>query len=261
MNAIYRLLCKSAVTVGMVSALFLMHPNSLQAQMSQSSGSASATACQLSPKPNTLWSLAQCCSKDVKSNPSCILFDSKDDYVIIKDNDPKKPVAYLLIPSKKVTGIEDPAIFNPPFVDMWENAAYRAEKYPGKPTVQTGMAINSISGRDQNQLHIHISCISPAVKSVLESKDKQIPIYPAQPVNLQLPPNNNTYEAVKLTGLTGANSPYNVIQSFTGVKGNMGKQSIAVVGSKTAKQYYLLNTYVHGTDKGEAEELLDQTCK
>jgi hypothetical protein len=42
----------------------------------------------------------------------------------------------------------------------------------------------------------------------------------------------------------------------------MGDQSIAVIGSKTAGVYYLLDTYyVKGANPGSAEELLDQTCK
>ena len=42
----------------------------------------------------------------------------------------------------------------------------------------------------------------------------------------------------------------------------MGDQSIAVIGSKTAGVYYVLDTYyVKGANRGSTEELLDQACQ
>jgi CDP-diacylglycerol pyrophosphatase len=219
-----------------------------------------AAACVLKPKPDTLLSLAACCAQDISSNASCRLYEAKDKYVIVKDNDPKKPDAYLIIPTITVTGVEDSQIFNLPVLDFWEDGFFRSAKYPGQPAARTALAINSVHGRDQNQLHIHISCVRPDVSKLLVNV-KQMSSDPAKPTTLNLPPHNNPYEAVKVAGLTGKSSPFEIIQAFPGVKNHMADQSIAVVGSSKAGEYYVLDTYAHGTNPGMAEELLDQTCK
>jgi hypothetical protein len=46
-----------------------------------------------------------------------------------------------------------------------------------------------------------------------------------------------------------------------GAKADMAAQSIAVIGSRTAGVYYVLDTYHRGANPGAAEELLDQTCR
>src|SRR5208337_3061932 len=104
-----------------------------------------------------------------------------------------------------------------------------SQKYPGQPASRTGLAINSKNGRSQNQLHIHISCVLPSVSEKLETAP--VPVYPAPAVKVQLGAHNNTYMAVKVTGLAGQNSPFEVIQAMPGVKDHMADQSIAVIGS------------------------------
>ena len=236
----------------------------LQAQTAPSAGTGkkgrhAAATCTLEPRPNTLWSLAQCCAKDLSGNSTCVLYDAKDEYVIVKDNAPEKPDAYLIIPTVPVTGIEDPKIFGLPFLDFWQDGWLRSQKYPGRPGSETALAINSKYGRSQNQLHIHISCVLPDVSKTLQSTD--VPAYPAPPVKLHLGTHGNIYAAVKVTGLTGQNSPFNVVESFPGVKGHMAEQSIAVIGSLNPSEYYVVDTYRNGSNPGHAEELLDQTCR
>ena len=247
---------------GAAFVLFLSAP--LLAQTPQSSGAGgkaghAAATCPLLPRPNALWSLAQCCSRDLASRPSCRVYDAKDEYVIIKDNAPTKPDAYLIIPTIKVTGIEDSRIFELPVVDFWAYGWSRSKQYPGQPAPRTGLAINSKYARSENQLHIHISCARADVSQTLESRD--IPMYPAQDVTLPLGPHGRPYDAVKVTGLSGANSPFEVIQDIPGVKDSMPDESIAVIGSPKAGEYYVVNTRHHGSDRGDAEELLDETCQ
>jgi CDP-diacylglycerol pyrophosphatase len=244
---------------GVVMAWAIQMPaNAQTAQGAHSSSHHAAASCTALPSPpDTLWTLAECCAKSLKSNPSCLVYDNKDKYVIIKDNNPKKPVAYLLMPSIKVTGIEDPQISKAPVVAFWEYAWKQSQTYL-KPPAKAALAINSVHGRDQNQLHIHISCVQPEVKKALDGAT--IGVFPAKPVALQLPPHNNTYEVVKVTSLDGKQSPFLVIQEDPRAKAHMGSQSIAVVGTAKANEYFVLNTYYHGGNPGTAEELLDQTC-
>jgi CDP-diacylglycerol pyrophosphatase len=193
------------------------------------------------------------------SDVGCRVSDKKDGYVIIKDNSARKPRSYLIIPTSRVTGIEDGLVARPPVVDFWQYGWGQSRTYPGYPAADTGMAINSELGRTQNQLHIHISCVRPEVKTALE----QAPIgfFPAPPVTLRLPPHDNFYRATKVTGLTGAQSPFLVFQADPQVRDRMGDQSIAVVGSQVAGQFFVLDTQARDGKPGHAEELLDQTCQ
>ena len=248
------------------SALALMLQAPLRAQTAQSTGAANKAqharaVCTIPRGPDALWELAQCCSKSLAGNRDCREYDPKFEYIILKDNAPTKPDSYMIIPTKRITGIEDREIFAMPFVDFWEYGWQRSRQYPGKPASRTGMAINSAHARTQDQLHIHISCVRPDVSKILEARNREIGTYPAEVVMLQLPPHNNTYRVVKVTRLRGTESPYEVIQVIPGVQRNMGDQSIAVVGSQKRDEYYVLETYYHGGDSGAAEELLDETCK
>ena len=218
-------------------------------------------ACKVSPSPNALWSLAQCCSRCLQSNPGCREYDATDEYIILKDNSKTKPDSYMIIPTKKVTGIEDPQVFELPFLDFWEYGWQVSQKYPGEPPARIGMAINSEHGRTENQMHIHISCLRPDVRKVLTAKDRKIGNDPEKSRKLKLPPQNHSYRAVKVTGLAGKSSPFEVIQAFPGAKGTMAAQSIALAATPKDGEFYVLDTQYHGKGTGSAEELLDQTCK
>jgi CDP-diacylglycerol pyrophosphatase len=220
-----------------------------------------AAVCTLAPKPDTLWSLAQCCAADVNSSPSCIEYDKENKFVIVKDNAATKPVAYLIIPSLKVTGIEDTHVFAAPVVDFWRYGWQIAPDHLRKPAANTGLAINSVEARGQNQLHIHISCVLPAVAKTLAQNDAKIGSDPTRALQLPLGPHNNPYEVVKVGALNGSSSPFNVVAAIPHAKGHMGDQSIAVIGAQTGGIYYVLDTYyVKGSNPGSAEELLDQRC-
>jgi CDP-diacylglycerol pyrophosphatase len=252
--------------VAAATALVFMTQAPLGAQASPSAVAGNQAhdvpaACTIPHGPNALWSLAKCCSKDLVGNSDCREYDAKDEYIILKDNSPAKPEAYLIIPTKRVTGIEDRRIFKWPFLDFWDYAWHQSQKYPGQPASRIGLAINSEHGRTQNQLHIHISCVRPDVSKILESKDNEIEVDPAKSVALELPPHNNTYRVMKVGRLTGDKNPFEVIQGIPGVMGHMAEQSIAVVRSQKRNEYFVLDTYYHGADSGAAEELLDQTCQ
>lgn len=218
-----------------------------------------AAACVLPPRPDTLWALAQCCERSLTADVGCRVYDKKDQYVIIKDNSARKPQSYLIIPTKRVTGIEDRLITQTPVVDFWRFGWAQSRTYPGYPLTDTAMAINSAHSRTQNQLHIHISCVRPAVRAALDKAE--IGVFPAKPVTLRLPPHDNLYRAVKVTSLFGEQSPFLVFQADPAVRDNMADQSLAVVGSSIAGQYFVLDTQVDGSNPAHAEELLEQTCQ
>ncbi|MFO1162121.1 MAG: CDP-diacylglycerol diphosphatase [Reyranellaceae bacterium] len=219
---------------------------------------ARADQCVVPPAPNALWALAQCCMRSLANDVGCRVYDKADDYIILKDNAVRKPRSYMIIPTIRVTGIEDRLVARPPTVDFWQYGWAQSRTYPGYPMADTGLAINSQHGRTENQLHIHISCVRPDVKQALDHA--AIELFPAQPVTLRLPPHDHLYRAVKVSSLAGKQSPFLVFQTDRQVKDDMGRQSIAVVGSRVANEYFVLDTSRGDGNPGVAEELLDQTC-
>jgi CDP-diacylglycerol pyrophosphatase len=218
-----------------------------------------ARLCVVASRPDSLWSLAQCCAHSLASDPDCRSYSKTRGFIILKDNSPRKPNGYLIIPTTRVTGIEDPHVFAPLVVDFWAFGWQEARTYVKRPAADTGLAINSVFGRTQNQLHIHISCLRQDVAEILASNEARIGEDPATPFELRLPPHGNLYRIVKVTSLS-AKSPFEVVAAMPGVRPNMAQQSIAVAGSRRPGVWFVLGTWHHDADAGSAEELLDQTC-
>jgi CDP-diacylglycerol pyrophosphatase len=218
-----------------------------------------AAACAVARPPDSLWSLARCCARDLRSNSDCRYYSKTDEFIILKDNSPAKPRAYLIIPTAKVTGIEDPRIFAAPVALFWAYGWQEAGVYLKKPAAQTGLAINSEFGRTQNQLHIHISCVRPDVARVLAENAARIGSDPARPFALALGPHHHTYRAVETGSLT-TRSPFELAAAMPGAADDMKDQSIAVIGSAEPGLYYVLDTTHRADNPGTAEELLDQSC-
>ena len=218
-----------------------------------------AGACKLASAPNTLTSLARCCAESLASNPSCREYNPDRGFVIIKDNAPDKPDAYLIMPVATVSGIEDPQVFRSPVANFWQYGFEEAKPFLRVPDRVTALAINSEYGRTQNQLHIHISCVRPDVIAVLE-RARRLGRDPTQPMQLRLRPENHSYRAVVVRELLGNDSPFSIVAKMPGAAETMGRQSIAVIGSRVPQNYYVLDTVAGPGNPGSAEELLDQTC-
>jgi CDP-diacylglycerol pyrophosphatase len=216
-------------------------------------------ACIVAPAPDSLWSLAQCCARSLASDPECRGYSKTGGFIILKDHSPAKPDAYLIIPTTKVTGVEDPGIFEPPVADFWAYAWRQAQIYLKRPAADTGLAINSAFGRTQNQLHIHISCLRRDVSKALAANEAEIGADPVRPFEMRLPPHNHLYRVIKVTSLS-TESPFVRVAAMPGAAKNMAGQGIAVAQSRMASSYFVLDTRHGSANPGAAEELLDQSC-
>lgn len=100
----------------------------------------------------------------------CIKVDMDHGYVIFKDKN--GPLQYLYMPTGKISGLEDPALQTakrtPYFSQAWQARRYM-DRLLGKPIAlhEYSFTVNSKSGRSQNHLHIHISCVRPALRDRL----------------------------------------------------------------------------------------------
>jgi CDP-diacylglycerol pyrophosphatase len=131
--------------------------------------------------PNALWQVVHdLCVVDLKASGSpapCSKVDLARGIAVLKDI--RGATQLLLIPTQRVSGVEDPQLLEPQSPNYWQ-AAWEARdllaQRAGKPLRrdEIGLAINSIYGRTQNQLHIHIDCIAPDVQRTLQADESKI---------------------------------------------------------------------------------------
>ena len=121
-------------------------------------------------------------------------------FAVLKDDDGSKPHAYLLIPTRRLTGIEEPALLEPSAPNYFE-AAWTARsnviellKVPLAPDM-LGLAVNSAKDRTQNQLHIHIDCVRSEIRDLLKALEDMLA---SRWSELNLAPPDHPYMAMKI---------------------------------------------------------------
>jgi CDP-diacylglycerol pyrophosphatase len=190
-------------------------------------------------------------------------------YTALKDIDPKKSAAFITLPSKIVSGIEDPQVdffagasssssysFNY-WGDAWSLRASTVVVAAGKKLADTqlGLAVNSEFGRTNNQLHIHMACLEKSVQQILASS-KITTSWSKSPIKMPAATGGHSYYAMLFTTLTKEN-PFQLMQAAPGYT-KPGVVTLVLAGAPNG--YYLLEDYASAADKGTGEELLDQTC-
>jgi CDP-diacylglycerol pyrophosphatase len=235
----------------------------------------------LSPPPvhangQALWRIVhdQCVpDQRLRHEPSpCALVSIADGeargFAILKD---RAGVAqHLLMPTAKITGIEDPAILQPEainyFAQAWEERGLVEDRL-GRKLARThiSIAVNSIYGRSQDQLHLHIDCLDSAVGDALR--------------NSEAPTNGGWAErTILLKGRRyrvrwldadklATENPFKLLaQEIPGARKTMGAWTLALVGAEGpngAPGFLLLADRADPAagDRGSAEELQDHDCR
>ena len=218
--------------------------------------------------PDALWKIvSQKCVSNAREygqpNP-CAKVDLDKHYVVLKDL--VGDTQYLLMPTAKITGIEDPQILaaDAPnyFADAWAERHFTIEAAKHDlPRDAISLAINSVYGRSQNQLHIHIDCVAPAVhdaitKDIAAIGDKWAPF----PELLA----RHHYRAMRLAGDDLTANPFTLVAA-TVPPDAMRKQTLVVVGATLpggAPGFVLLADTADLAigDHGSGEELQDHSC-
>ena len=193
-----------------------------------------------------------CLAEPAPRSP-CMMVDRGRGFVVIKDDNPAKSDAYLIVPDTEITGIEDPKALRPPVVEFWSYGWQVGEQLLGRPPADIGLAINSEAGRSQNLLHIHISCGLPVVRDALDAARIGAGWASEPFVSFR----GHHYNARKLASL--ADSPFLLLRELPEARRDMAAQSLAVIGSGKGG-YYLLNDQTTPGAPAAAEELLDESC-
>ncbi|WP_429931736.1 CDP-diacylglycerol diphosphatase [Agrobacterium vitis] len=125
--------------------------------------------------PDALWKIVH--DKCVVATAPCVRVNTGEHYALLKDQ--RGVAQHLLIPTDKITGIESPALLDAKtpnfFADAWNERAAVGAKLP-HPLARDALslAVNAQNARSQNQLHIHIDCLSPDAHALLTKMANEI---------------------------------------------------------------------------------------
>lgn len=184
---------------------------------------------------------------------------------------------YLLIPTARISGIEAPEIlaFAAPnyFARAWKVTSLVDERvHRVLPREDFALAINSMDGRSQNQLHIHVDCIRPRIHQAL---DRALPgigtHWQTLPIRLAM----HSYRAIWLPGVElGDVDPFQVLaRSLADPAHEMGHHTLVLVGAERqgVPGFILLDGRADamtgiigaalGLASGSGEELEDHACR
>jgi CDP-diacylglycerol pyrophosphatase len=185
-------------------------------------------------------------------------------WVVLKDRD--GATQYLVMPTQKITGIEDPMVLAPGepnfFAAAWNARSYFLAKV-GHPLPRSdiSLAINSPYGRTQNQLHIHIDCVKTDVAAALRARLATI-----GDAWIALPLLGHAYRARRLDEADLNDNPFKVLAGDPSVTAaGMGRNTLVVVAETFPDGrdgFVLLDDQVDAAtgDRASGEELQDHDC-
>jgi CDP-diacylglycerol pyrophosphatase len=187
--------------------------------------------------PSALWDIVHGrCVPDqlVHDAPApCAMVDLGGGSAVLKDL--VGATQFLLIPTERISGIEDPVILAPG-VPNYFAAAWRARSFVDEragstlPRDWVSLAINSAFARSQNQLHIHVDCVRPDVHDALDEHGAAVgPDWSAFPMPLA----GHQYDAMSISGADlDAIDPFALLaHGVAGAGQDMAARTLVVVGS------------------------------
>ncbi len=220
--------------------------------------------------PDALWQIVHDrCVPDQQANGApapCALVDLAHSYVVLKDRE--GATQFLLIPTAKVTGIEDAAILAPDapnyFAAAWQAhdmVSQRAQQ--ALPPDAIGLAINSAYGRTQNQLHIHIDCLHPDVVAALRAHGTTLGTAWA-PFPVKLVGHPYLARRVASADLSDVDPLALLADGVPSARTDMGSWTLVAAPTTIAGApgFLLLADHVDPAtnDRASGEELQDHTC-
>ena len=220
--------------------------------------------------PDALWQIVhdRCVpDQQSKGDPApCARVDLDGGTAVLKDI--VGDTQYLLIPTARVAGIEDPAILAPTAPNYFA-AAWRArdlvEQRVGHAMKRDdlSLAINSVYGRSQNQLHIHIDCLRPDVITALHDNGASVG---ANWMRFPVPLRGRSYLARRLMDDTLVHTnPFTLLANdVPGARTEMGKWALVAAGITIdgRPEFILLADQAEllTGDRGSGEDLQDHAC-
>ncbi|HEY1736261.1 MAG TPA: CDP-diacylglycerol diphosphatase [Methylovirgula sp.] len=188
-------------------------------------------------------------------------------YAILKDI--RGAAQHLLIPTRRIPGIESADLLAPDAPNYWKEAwdnrnFLSARLKQNLAWDKTGLAVNSAHARGQDQLHIHIDCVLPDVRDALKAHIGDITSDWKQ---LSFDLEGLTYFARRLAASDLARqNPFTLVaKGVPDMVERMGEESVALIGVSFPEGedgFVLLAGKVDPKtlDRMHSEILLDHKC-
>lgn len=183
---------------------------------------------------------------------------------------PLSPNDILIVPTAKISGIEDPRLLGDALPNYWDDAWRQRDLLESRlgfavSRDRVGMALNSALGRSQDQFHIHLGCVYADVRRTLLQNEQRISASTWTPVRFGA--TGHEYLARRVIGSDlGGIFPFKLLASeVPRAKRDMASQTLVVVGASFvdgSPGYYLLNHQANPAeyDWASGAELLDTNC-
>ena len=209
--------------------------------------------------------LDQCVPNQIQNrNPTpCAQVKTDAGYVVFKDRN--GPLQYLLMPTYRINGTESPLLteaHTPNFFWLaWQARSFMSQKYGQEiPDKAVSLSINSRSGRTQNHLHIHISCLRTDVRKQLDDNLAKISTrWLPLPGGLR----GHEYLARRVTeNELAQRSPFMMLaEEVPDAREHMGSYALAMV-RQSDESFVLLATQRNllALNLASAEEIQDHQC-
>lgn len=210
--------------------------------------------------------LEQCLPNQLQQQNPAPCAEVKPDagYVVFKDRN--GPLQYLLMPTYRINGSESPVLLeqNTPnfFWLAWQSRVFMSQKNgQDVPDSAVSLTINSRTGRTQNHLHIHISCLRPDVRAQLDASHAKMGTrWQPLPGGLR----GHEYLARRVTESELAQrSPFIMLaQEVPDARDHMGSYALAMV-RQSDDSFVLLATQRNllALNLASAEEIQDHQCE
>jgi CDP-diacylglycerol pyrophosphatase len=206
-------------------------------------GIGTPAAGQTEPR-SVLWPIVQYClaPRHDAGEPACFLTDKARGYALLKDI--RGPTQVLLVATDRRWGMEDSRVAAPDAPNYFA-AAWAARRCVARlagreiPDAEISLAINSVRGRTDGQLHIHIDRIRPEVAAEL------------RPDVSALSFSSHGYGVRHIASLSAVNL---FAEEAARAQGAIGEETIVVVGDRNGG-FYVLTDRANGSDRASGEEL------
>jgi CDP-diacylglycerol pyrophosphatase len=213
---------------------------------------------------DALWNIVH--NKCVVATKPCAVVNTTEHYALLKDQ--RGVAQHLLIPTDKITGIESPALLDAKtpnfFNDAWKEQTEMDAKLPHPlPRDEVSLAVNAQGARSQNQLHIHIDCLSIKSHDALVKLANQLGTT-WQPLPVEIA--GHHFKAEKVEGETlGSYNPFlELAKTLKDPSTEMAKQNLVVVGANfsTGPGFIVLTDEAPAAAVGLSggEDVQDHTC-
>ena len=176
----------------------------------------------------------------------------------------------LLVPTRKITGVEDPFLQSPEAPNYFD-AAWRGRTFlktaDGRAPERDDIAliVNSIIVRGQDQLHIHIGCLLPYARRSIAAAAPRIPMEEWARVGAVMP--HTMFWGYRIRGSDLAKvEPFRLVaQAFAGRARSPGDLTTMVAGVRVEgdDEFLILASYAHAPGAWwpvGSDDLLAPTC-